>query len=327
METTMVSIGAILLPMLLFGLVFGFFAAARMLTSWRIHRAEVRQHAPPPQYRPSGPGIVIAGFLAGCCGFALLGMLVVGWSYVRMEGSTREAQVATMQSATVSPQHVEVAPAPSTLPAPAPATAIGESASETSPSNSTPATASPAQADGLPAWTKQAEIETRAGMVPTVRITVHSSEWATTEEAEREAMSLALTKFRERLQKQYPDLTLSISEATFRRYALKESFTEQRTRKFGEFTEPMVVVWMNFEDSPHVREPVVDAVRSVMTQTRTLNLAVLCGVVLFALGSISMLLRSLAAEPGRRLAPFVFCLILVGTGLALLYAIRIHVVV
>lgn len=157
----------------------------------------------------------------------------------------------------------------------------------------------------LPEWTQKREVTLRSGRIPAVQFVLNSGEWSTPQEAEEDAVRHAIVHLKSRMQKEHPELAGQLTETSFRNHSLRNVFIEQKTRQFGGFTEPMSVVWLRYEDSPEVREPLLDALKAETAKQRTSQLAAGLGLAVLGLGAVSLLLRGMASRPGHRLIPIV----------------------
>lgn len=157
----------------------------------------------------------------------------------------------------------------------------------------------------LPEWTLKREVTLRSGRIPAVQFVLNSGEWATPQEAEEDAVRHAIVHLKSRLQKEHSELAGQLTEASFRSHSLRDIFIERKMRQFGGFTEPMSVVWVRYEDSPEVREPLLDALKAETARQRTSQLAAGLGLAVLGLGAVSLLLRGIASRPGHRLMPIV----------------------
>jgi|GEM_PF-4292715 len=166
-----------------------------------------------------------------------------------------------------------------------------------------------AVASALPEWTQKREVILRSGRIPAVQFVLNSGEWSTAQEAEEDAVRHAVNHLRSRMRKEHLQLAGQLTEVSFRKHSLRNIFIEQKTRQFGGFTEPMAVAWVRYEDSPEVREPLLDALEAETVKHRTNLLAAVLGLVALGLGAVSLLLRGLASRPGHRVIPVVVGLI------------------
>jgi hypothetical protein len=272
-------------------------------------------HQPGHRHSRSRPAY---GFGAGMLAGLLFLVLLVGFTTVTSYRDVATATATRVESEThqiampgVPPDPV-FPPSPAAVPMPAGPVPVGEPAGTVvAAENATGAVRAevtePAAgvATALPEWTQKREVTLRSGRIPAVQFVLNSGEWSTPREAEVDAVRHAIVHLKSRLQKEHPELAGQLTEASFRSHSLRDIFIEQKTRQFGGFTEPMAVAWVRYEDSPEVREPLLDALKAETAKHRTNLLAALLGLVVLGLGAVSLLLRGLASRPGHRLMPVV----------------------
>jgi|GEM_PF-1961245 len=253
-----------------------------------------REHAQMPHRQRSGAGPVVALLLAG---IVLLGLLLVGsWSTVaRHETARTVTQTATHVSADMDSQR-----------------AGGRS--ERIETVSREAVPEDGRADvdvvredgavddpGLPEWTKTPERTLVEGQVPTVRRVVQSGLYATQEEATRAAALQVQRELRARLSESYPQFaSWNIPATTVETYSIKQRYAEERETQFGEFREPMYQVWLQYEDSPHVRDPIIAEWERSAVAGRSQLFVVGAGLLALLLGTVSAGTRTMMAPRGKR---------------------------
>lgn len=270
-------------------------------------------HQPGHRHSRSRPAY---GFGAGMLAGLLFLVLLVGFTTVTSyrdvaTATATRVESETHQIAVVRPSSDIAAPAPPAA-VPAGPVPVGEPtgtvvAAENVTGAVRVAVSEPVAgvATALPEWTQKREVTLRSGRIPAVQFVLNSGEWSTPQEAEVDAVRHAIVHLKSRLQKEHPELAGQLTEASFRSHSLRDIFIEQKTRQFGGFTEPMAVAWVRYEDSPEVREPLLDALKAETAKHRTNLLAAVLGLVVLGLGAVSLLLRGLASRPGHRLMPVV----------------------
>ncbi len=250
-----------------------------------------REHAQLPHRQRSGAGPAVALLLAG--GIVLLGLIAVrSWSTVaRHESARAVARVsADMDSrqAGIRSERIE--------------TVSREAVPEDGQANVDLVREDGAvdQSD-LPAWTKTPERTLVEGQVPTVRRVVQSGLYATQEEATRAAALQVQRELRDRLSESYPQFaSWTIPATTVETYSIKQRYVEERETQFGEFREPMYQVWLQYEDSPHVRDPIIAEWERSAVAGRSQLFVVGAGLLALLLGTVSAGTRAMMAPRGKR---------------------------
>lgn len=165
-----------------------------------------------------------------------------------------------------------------------------------------PSTNSPGT--NLPEWTQLAELVVDDGTVGTAQFVASSQPCGTEEQARQEAVRLATAKLGERLSEAYPDLRdRMIPEDAFEKYSFMRAHTETWMEPFGAFEEPMFRVYVQFQDSPYVRQPIVQAWKRTEVDGRAVGYAVGLGLTALCLGTLSAFLRIFLAPAGKRRGP------------------------
>lgn len=273
-----------------------------------------------PHRHRSGAGPVVALLLAGV---VLLGLLVVGsWVTVAKvevaQPATATDVVGETQVAVVRSERIEAVPEG------------GEWETEGVPEDGmwetedgTVRIAAVTEDGGsavpsLPEWTSIPEKTLAAGQVPTVRRVVQSGLYATQDEASRAAMRLVQSELRTRLSASYPQFaSWTIPLKTIETHCVKQKYVGVRQTQFGEVSEPMYQVWLQYEDSPHVRDPIIaEWERSAVDGRSKLYIAG-AGLLALLLGTVSAGTRMLIAPKGSKgRAAFATVALGLGTGLA-----------
>jgi hypothetical protein len=265
-----------------------------------------------PHRHRSGAGPAVATLLAG---FVLLGLLLVGsWTAARREVAQPAATVTIVhpsQRTVVHSERIETVPEE----APLGSDAVPEDAAELTvgvPEDGIP------DNSGLPEWTGTPERTLMKGQVPTVRRVVQSGLYATQDEATQAAMQQVQSELRGRLSANYPQLaSWIIPLETINVHSVKQQYVEVRQTQFGDVSEPMYQVWLQYEDSPHVRDPIIaEWERSAVDGRSTLYVAG-AGLLALLLGTVSAGTRMLIAPRGSKgRAAFATVALGVGTGVA-----------
>ena len=269
-----------------------------------------------PRRHRSGSGPVVAMLFAGV---VLLGLLVVGsWVTVARVDTVVVDQSAmrteTVQKAQQGVAHtVRVEAVPEDGRGGSDTVSEGGSvAGDTVPENGW------ADASSLPHWTKTAEQTVTTGQVPTVRRVVQSGLYATQDEASRAAMLQVRGELRTRLSEGYPQFaSWTIPLNTIETHCVKQKYVEVRQIQFGEVSEPMYQVWLQYEDSPHVRDPIIAEWERSAVDGRSRLYVAGAGLLALLLGTISAGTRMLIAPKGSKgRAAFATVALGLGTGLA-----------
>ena len=158
----------------------------------------------------------------------------------------------------------------------------------------------------VPTWTQTAEIVLHEGEVDETLFVVSSQPCDSVEQARREAVQLATVKLKERLSEIHPNFNdQPIPEAVFKVHSIKQEFTESWMEQFGAFEEPMYRVYIQYEDSGRVREPIVEAWQRSAVDGRVTGLAGGLGIAAMCLGMLSAFMRIFLAAPGKRRGPVI----------------------
>ncbi len=286
--------------------------AVRAFTS----RDTVSTHV--PMHRSSPASVIVAFVFAGLILFAVLGMFfMTARVSVQQRPATATIDHQALEGESVAPvvtHHVSESRSDFKAGVTVTVKKNGEESeaatdSEPDTSNSVPA---------LPEWTQSEERTFDAGRVPVVRLVVRSGLYATQDEATAEAHVKVHDELRGRLATDYPKLAAwKIPQRTLSNHSIKQTFTEVRQTQFGQYREPMYQVWVQYEDSPHVRESIIHEWERSAVDGRTVLFAAGAGIVALLLGTVSAGVRTVTAPRGRRGKPALATLALgVGTGLA-----------
>jgi hypothetical protein len=157
-----------------------------------------------------------------------------------------------------------------------------------------------------PDWTAQTQRIIEAGQVPRILFVASSELCATEEEARQEAEAAAIATLHDRLSpvySQYKDWPIPAD--VFETVALKQSFTQKTMHRFGSFVEPMYQVYLQFEDSADVREPIAEQWQQSAVSGRVGQYAIGMGVLALLLGMSSAVMRGIAAPSGHKRGPVV----------------------
>ena len=158
----------------------------------------------------------------------------------------------------------------------------------------------------VPTWTQTAKVVLHEGPVGETLFVVSSQPCDSKEQAHREAVQLATVKLKERLSEKYPNFNdRPIPEAVFEVHSVKQGFTETWMEQFGAFDEPMYRVYIQYEDSARVREPIVEAWQRSAVDGRVIGMAGGMGIAAMCLGMFSAFMRIFLAAPGKRRGPLI----------------------
>ena len=160
--------------------------------------------------------------------------------------------------------------------------------------------------ESLPAWTAHEERILEVGEVPKVWFVVGSELCSTEDEARLEAEAIATAKLEERLGSVYVELkSWPIPKDVFRTASLQQSFTQTSMHQFGIYEEPMYQVYLQFEDSARVREPIVEAWERSAVSGQVAQYSIGMGVLALLLGTFSAAMRGVAAPSGHKRGPVI----------------------
>lgn len=183
------------------------------------------------------------------------------------------------------------------------------------------AEATPQPKTDRPAWTAETEKVRNPGHIPEVLLVRNSELCANEAEAVREATALAIAALKRRLEETYPQMaTWHMSEAAFRKHSQKQQFVEQQLHDFKSFEETMFTAFIQFEDSPQVRESLVHEWQLASVDQRIKFYGLGAGLAALGLGFVSSVLRIIgsAAGPSRQRAIVAALTIAVVAGVGLL---------
>lgn len=206
-------------------------------------------------------------------GSALLAVLMCGIVFLMVAGSFVGVRTSTQH---YPPQLIEQRH-------------VSNSMSPQGPSKSTDNESSPPAPSPLPPWTQIEEQPLNASASLLVR---KSRACATVEEARSEALSFAKAAMSVRLSGRFPKMAnWNIPAPLFEVQAVRTWYTHQSVKNFGTFDAPMYEVYVQFEDSPHVREVIHGEWQRMTVDDRTKELGWIFGSTVLGLGVVSVLLR------------------------------------
>lgn len=169
----------------------------------------------------------------------------------------------------------------------------------------------------LPDWTQTPRTVLADGQVPHVLFVETSGLYSTEEEAMAEALTNAISKFRERLAEDWTRLAVQpVPEHLFREASVQKIYTEQRMHRFGAYEEPMYRVYLQYADSAEAREPVIEAWKNTFAGNRAMQYGIGFGILIALLGVVSAGLRAVSAARGSRGRAVMTALVFAGTALA-----------
>ena len=175
----------------------------------------------------------------------------------------------------------------------------------------------------LPEWTKTAEQVVAEGKVPTVHFVAKSDQRATLERAKEDAIEKAGVILSARWKDLYPDMLnkVGIPAKEFLEHSRLKEVIRTSIKDAGTATEyKMYEYYVQFEDSPKVREPIARAWRATLVDVRTHDALLGAGALALILGTFSSVLRVFLAAPGYRKKPL-FAAATLGLGTAALFFI------
>lgn len=173
----------------------------------------------------------------------------------------------------------------------------------------------------LPDWTKTAEKVVVEGKVPTVHFVAKSDQRATLERAKEDAIEKAGAILSSRWKDLYPDMLnkVGIPAKEFLEHSRLKEVIRTSIKNAGTVTEyKMYEFYVQFEDSPKVREPIARAWRATLVDVRTHAALLGAGALALILGTFSSVLRVFLAAPGYRKKPL-FAAATLGMGTAALF--------
>jgi hypothetical protein len=258
-------------------------------------RATAPLPAAPAHHRNSkASGLVAAGVVAA---IILCGTFFLAIFSVRVEQhQIAELSIAEMRDkeAALMERH-QIARSAAATPR---ITIEGEDGAKPSSENVT-AEAAPQPKTDRPAWTAETEKVRKPGQIPDVLLVRKSELCANEAEAVREATALAIAALKRRLEETYPQMaTWQMSEAAFRKHSQKQQFVEQQLHDFKSFEETMFTAFIQFEDSPQVRESLVHEWQLASVDQRIKFYGLGAGLAALGLGFVSSVLRIIGSEAG-----------------------------
>ncbi len=167
-----------------------------------------------------------------------------------------------------------------------------------------PLVAEDPQQESLPDWVKRGMITVREGVVPTVLVVKKSGDWPTQDDARRDAIAAAKNELLSRMSSKYDGISSwDIPTELFSRLAKKNEHVQSRLHDFGNFKDSMYVGYIEFEDSPEVREQLAEQWERFSVNRKVKNVGGVLGAVVLGLGLLSVALRGGARLMARRHSP------------------------
>lgn len=156
-----------------------------------------------------------------------------------------------------------------------------------------------------PKWAQTPITIVERGEVETAAIVAASQYCPTRDEAIEEAKVVAMATFQDRFAEDWPEvnswtLPIEVFEAES---ILREPYIETRQFEIAGETEPAYRAFLQFEDSPGVREAFLTQWRSEVADSRAGQYALGLGGIGVALGLVSAALRGLLAISGQSSKP------------------------
>ena len=137
--------------------------------------------------------------------------------------------------------------------------------------------------------------------IPDVLLVRNSRPSATEIEAVTEARALAIIALRQRLAESYPDIaSWTMPVAVFESHSFKKQFVQRKMHNFGSFEEPMFVAYVQFEDAPGIREPIIEAWQATQTDGLVKRYGIGFAIMTLSLAGISAILRASSSSVGPR---------------------------
>jgi len=161
----------------------------------------------------------------------------------------------------------------------------------------------PAPDPELPEWARLSVQMVRPGLVPEMLFVCKSKLCVTEEEAQREALIEARSVLKQRMAGAYPKMNWAlIPESVFRQYSQRQTYVQRRMHDFKTFESEMFTAYIQFEDSPQVRENIIAEWERSDLATRIEEYILIGGATILGLGGLSGALR-FAASRSRRSNP------------------------
>ncbi len=178
------------------------------------------------------------------------------------------------------------------------------------------ATATPATDDKpLPDWTKSELTVLVDAQIPDVLLVQKSRPCATEVEAVGEVSSRAIFALKQRLAASYPGIDLwPMPVEVFQTHSFKQQFVQRKMHNFGSFEEPMFVAYVQFEDAPGIREPIIEAWQATQTDGLVKRYGIGFAIMTLSLAGISAALRasSSSSDKSRHRAAAIAIVLAVG---------------
>lgn len=165
--------------------------------------------------------------------------------------------------------------------------------------------AATAPAPTRPKWAQTPIDIVESGKVKTATIVAESQYCPSRDEAIEEAKVVAMATFQDRFAEDWPEvdswtLPIEVFEAES---ILREPYVETRQFEIAGETEPAYRAFLQFEDSPKVREAFLTQWRSEVADSRAGQYALGLGGIGVALGLVSAALRGVLAISGQSSKP------------------------
>lgn len=155
--------------------------------------------------------------------------------------------------------------------------------------------------ESLPDWAKRETHVVHDGVVPTVLVVKKSGEWSTSEEARVEAMEIAKRDLLARMASKYSGIeSWNMPTALFSEIAVKDKHLHARLHDFGKFKDTMSACYVQYMDSPEIREQVVEHWERFTVNRNVRNVSGVFGAAVVGLGALSILLRGASRMSARR---------------------------
>ncbi len=146
--------------------------------------------------------------------------------------------------------------------------------------------------EALPEWVNLEHQTLKTGEVPTELLVTKSSECPTVAEAETEALSKAKQELLKRLAAKYPGIdTWNMPLSLINDLSKQQYHVQFKLRNFGSFQDTMFVAYVQYMDSPEVRERVVEEWEQINLNSRLLQVAGVFGASVIGLSTLSIALR------------------------------------
>ena len=276
-------------------IVMGSFAGI----AWLGHlvRRQQQSRDDQPTRFPSSIQFGLVGVAAALLIVAFLGLFVAGFKSQPAVPQSPMPPMEVARELAPLPQEVRIERVDQHQSSPERIPLASEPATAERPLPTTP----PAQPDKpLPEWTKHELTVLVDAQIPDVLLVRKSRPSATEAEAVTEARALAIVAMKQRLAPQYPEIeSWPMPVQVFRTHAIKQEFVERKLHNFGSFEEPMFVAYVQFEDAPGIREPIIADWQASRMESLVQRFGIGFAIMTLSLAALSAGLRAFSSGVGQ----------------------------